>query len=90
MAYSDAIGQLSKQLQGDHEAQIFCALSLLGTEPPGDARELAAEESVHRRSIWVGYRSACCTVPGFEDSRRASRARISDSTRQMRSCPHVA
>ena len=36
-AYSDAIGQLSKQLPDDHEAQIFYALSLLGTAPPGDA-----------------------------------------------------
>ena len=36
-AYSDAIAQLSRQLPDDHEAQIFYALSLLGTAPPGDA-----------------------------------------------------
>jgi tetratricopeptide (TPR) repeat protein len=36
-AYCDAIGQLSKQLPDDHEAQIFYALSLLGTAPPDDA-----------------------------------------------------
>ena len=36
-AYSDAIGQLAKQLPADHEAQIFYALSLLGTAPPDDA-----------------------------------------------------
>ena len=36
-AYSDALGQLSKQLPEDHEARIFYALSLLGTAPPGDA-----------------------------------------------------
>lgn len=36
-AYSDAVGQLAKQLPDDHEVQIFHALSLLGTAPPGDA-----------------------------------------------------
>ena len=36
-AYSDAIGELSKQMADDHEAKIFYALSLLGTAPPGDA-----------------------------------------------------
>jgi len=36
-AYSDALLQLSKRLPDDHEAQIFYALSLLGTAPPGDA-----------------------------------------------------
>ena len=36
-AYSDATRQLSQQLQGDHEAKIFYALSLLGTAPPDDA-----------------------------------------------------
>jgi tetratricopeptide (TPR) repeat protein len=36
-AYSDAIAQVSRQLPDDHEAQIFYALSLLGTAPPGDA-----------------------------------------------------
>jgi hypothetical protein len=36
-AYSDALRLLSKQLPDDHEAQIFYALSLLGTAPPGDA-----------------------------------------------------
>ncbi len=35
-AYRDAIEQLSKQLPDDHEAQIFYALSLLGTAPPSD------------------------------------------------------
>jgi hypothetical protein len=35
--HGDAIEQLSKQLPDDHEAQIFYALSLLGTAPPGDA-----------------------------------------------------
>ena len=36
-AYSEAIRQLAKQLPEDHEAQIFYALSLLGTAPPDDA-----------------------------------------------------
>jgi hypothetical protein len=34
--YGDAMEQLSKQFPDDHEAQIFYALSLLGTAPPGD------------------------------------------------------
>jgi len=36
-AYSDATLLLAKQLPNDHEAQIFYALSLLGTAPPDDA-----------------------------------------------------
>jgi hypothetical protein len=36
-AYSDAMMRLSNQLADDHEAQIFYALSLLGTAPPDDA-----------------------------------------------------
>ena len=36
-AYSNAIEQVSKQSPDDHEAQIFYALSLLGTAPPDDA-----------------------------------------------------
>jgi tetratricopeptide (TPR) repeat protein len=36
-AYSNAMEQLSKQFPDDHEAQIFYALSLLGTVPPDDA-----------------------------------------------------
>ena len=36
-AYSEATRQLAKQLPEDHEAQIFYALSLLGTAPPDDA-----------------------------------------------------
>jgi len=36
-AYSDAMMRLSDQLTDDHEAQIFYALSLLGTAPADDA-----------------------------------------------------
>ncbi len=36
-AYSDTMARLAEQLPDDHEAQIFYALSLLGTAPPDDA-----------------------------------------------------
>jgi tetratricopeptide (TPR) repeat protein len=35
-AYGDAMEQLSRRMPDDHEAQIFYALSLIGTAPPDD------------------------------------------------------